>query len=90
MAPYRELLDEADLELVCRLGTLLQLAIALDRSETQPLEDIGARIDKQSLNIAWSSRHDPAIELREVERVAGEFKKGWGLRVKMNPATVSK
>jgi exopolyphosphatase/guanosine-5'-triphosphate,3'-diphosphate pyrophosphatase len=89
MAPYRELLDESDLDLIYHLGTLLQLAVALDRSETQPLDAIRARIDKQSLTIGWTSRHDPKIELREVERISGEFKKCWGLRVKMSPATAS-
>ncbi|PYI57059.1 Ppx/GppA phosphatase family protein [Paenibacillus flagellatus] len=89
-APYKELMEEADLDLACRLGSLLQLAVALDRSETQPLEDVRARVDKADLRIEWRSRHDPAIELRETERVAGEFKKVWGLRVKMSPATSSK
>lgn len=90
MAPYRELLHEADQELVYRLGTLLGLAVALDRSETQPLVDIRARIDKQAVRIGWTSRHDPAIELREVERTADEFKKVWGLRLKMDPAAASR
>lgn len=90
MLHYKELLAEADPELVYRLGSLLQLAIALDRSETQPLTAIRATIDRQELRVDWSGQHDPAIELREVERIAGDFKKCWGLRVKLNRATVSR
>jgi len=90
MLPYKDLLGDTDADLVYRLGSLLQLAISLDRSETQPLQEIRANVVKQDLAISWTSRHDPAIELREVERAAGEFKKGWGLRIKMTPATFSR
>lgn len=90
MAPYKELLTESDLELVYRLGALVRLAVALDRSETQPLETIRASTDKQTLNIYWTGKRNPAVELKQVERLSGEFKKCWGLRVKMIPSIVSK
>ncbi|RKN85498.1 Ppx/GppA phosphatase family protein [Paenibacillus ginsengarvi] len=89
MQPYKELLTDSDVDLVYRLGSLLQLAIALDRSETQPIADIRASIEKQELRIEWTSRRDPAIELTEMGRFAGDFKKGWGLRVKLKGSSAS-
>ncbi|MEF3303809.1 Ppx/GppA phosphatase family protein [Paenibacillus sp. GYB003] len=89
MAPYKELLADSDSDLVYRLGSLLQLAVALDRSETQPIADIRASVRGQELLLDWSSRHDPAIELNEIERISGDFKKGWGLRLKPNRSAAS-
>ncbi|GAA3401639.1 Ppx/GppA family phosphatase [Paenibacillus hodogayensis] len=89
MQPYKDLLAESDLELVYRLGSLLLLATAFDRSETQPIARIGATVDKQDLHVAWSSSTEPAIELREVERIAGDFRKCWGLRIRTHPADLS-
>lgn len=90
MSPFRELLDERDLELVGRLGTLLQLAISLDRSETQPVTELRATLDQQDLSIHWTCRHEPTIELGEIARISGEFRKIWGVRIKTNLALVSR
>lgn len=81
MQPYKDMLSDSDADLVYRLGALLQLAIALDRSETQPIAHIRASIVKQELRIEWSGQHDPAVELREVRLAAENVKKCWGLRV---------
>ncbi|MDF2723431.1 MAG: Ppx/GppA family phosphatase [Paenibacillus sp.] len=81
MTPYKELLTEEDLELVYRLGSLVSLAAALDRSETQHIETIRARIDQQTLQLQWQGRPEPTIELKQVDRISGEFKKCWGLRI---------
>ncbi|OBR68527.1 phosphatase [Paenibacillus oryzae] len=80
LAPYRVLLSEDDLELVARFGVLLQLAAALDRSETQSIGRIQVRMaGRQLLLSPVLPRGHLSVERREVEELAQEFKKLWGL-----------
>lgn len=78
--PYRALVSEADLDTVCKLGMLLLLAAALDRSETQRIALLSiSRQGTQLLLRPQSPRGPLAIERREVEELASEFKKHWEL-----------
>ncbi len=79
-AEYKPLLGEADIETICRLGTLLQLAIALDRSESQSIGRLAAVVSGNKL-LLQPLRADSALamERKEVQALAGDFKKIWGL-----------
>lgn len=90
LLPYKELLEGTDLLMIDRLGSLLRLAIALDRSETQPIRELQARYGaKMTLELRWECTHTPLIELRELEQVQKELFKAWGLRLKVTDATAS-
>jgi len=77
---YPDIMFKEDLSLVCKLGTLLQLAIALDRSETQPIELLKARITHKELQLTAQASRSVMIEERQVTQVAEEFNKEWKLR----------
>ncbi|HZG58438.1 Ppx/GppA phosphatase family protein [Paenibacillus sp.] len=78
-AAHRDLLTDADFSLIVRLGALLQIAVALDRSETQPIATISARSIDKTLRIEVKARRSWAIERRELDTLAKEFAKLWGL-----------
>lgn len=79
LTPYRSLLADGDIELACKLGSMLQLAAALDRSESQAIASVDLFISGSKLHlIAYAGRLLP-VEQMEVESIAKEFKKNWGL-----------
>lgn len=84
---HRDILTEADCLLIVRLGTLLQLAVALDRSETQPVRRLSALAGASGLDLLLECNHSPLIEMRELDATIKDFKKNWGLtlRVKEMP-----
>jgi exopolyphosphatase / guanosine-5'-triphosphate,3'-diphosphate pyrophosphatase len=88
--PYKELLDDSDLNLVCKLGVLLNAAIALDRSETQPIEALKARLDQTELIAVCRFRRNPELELRYLREASKDFTKEWGLNLHIEKAEISK
>lgn len=76
-APYKNILNEGDLLLAIELGTLLQLAIALDRSETQTVADVHVKVRPKELELSLQTQRSPMIELRELEALEKDFKKVW-------------
>lgn len=76
---YRDILDPLDYDRVCRLGSLLQLAIAMDKSETQSIAKFEAFIQKNKLIIQATEHASLHFEQIEVETVVKEFKKAWKL-----------
>jgi exopolyphosphatase/guanosine-5'-triphosphate,3'-diphosphate pyrophosphatase len=87
LAPYRSLLSEGDFERIAKLGMLLQLAAALDRSESQGITalDIAHQKGKQ-LTLSATANHPLQVERMEVETLAKDFKKNWGLAPVLNVA----
>ncbi len=83
LAPYRALLSDGDIELSGRLGTLLQLASALDRSEAQAISALDLVIMAGKLQVVAHASHPLPVEQRETEAIAREFKKTWGLTPKL-------
>ncbi|MBH5317232.1 Ppx/GppA family phosphatase [Paenibacillus sp. GSMTC-2017] len=80
LAPYRSLITIADLDLICKLGVLLQLSAALDRSESQSIRQLAIRITGNHLILLpLHPRGSLAVEIHEVEELASDFKKQWGL-----------
>ncbi|MGG2201453.1 Ppx/GppA phosphatase family protein [Paenibacillus validus] len=90
MAPYKDILLETDLELICKLGVLLQLAIALDVSETQAIEVMTAFTEGTTLHLKVRTKHDPSAEYREVEGQQKDFKKAWGIQLNLHELSFSK
>jgi exopolyphosphatase/guanosine-5'-triphosphate,3'-diphosphate pyrophosphatase len=80
---HKDVLQESDEALIVRLGTLLQLAIALDRSETQPVEQLTAHVHRKDLNLSLTCSQVPYVELRECESISKDFQKVWGLKLKL-------
>lgn len=83
LLPFKEMLTESDEWTVAKLGSLLQLAIALDKSETQPVEKAEADVDdkKVRLRLRLRSSSLPLPELKEAESAGKELQKIWGLKL---------
>lgn len=80
LAEYKELLRESDLELIYKLGTLLQLSAALDRTETQAIVQLNVQLyGIQLLLRPIKPEGSLAVERREVDELSSEFKKLWGV-----------
>lgn len=84
LSPYRSILNERDTEAAAKLGTLLQLAVALDRSESQAIRslDIAATPGKQ-LVLTAQAHHPLPVERVEVDSLAKDFRKCWGMLPKL-------
>lgn len=79
-AQYKPLLSEKDIETVCKLGVVLQLAIALDRSETQAIGKLSTEISGGKLHLrALRAEGMLAVERKEVDSLASDFKKLWNI-----------
>ncbi|MFD0695224.1 Ppx/GppA family phosphatase [Paenibacillus sp. GCM10027628] len=87
---YKDILMESDEALIVKLGLMLQLAIALDRSETQPVQDVELSIKGKTLTIRLLCIHDPIYELKELDAISKDFEKGWGLKIKAQAEAFSK
>ncbi|WP_166244634.1 Ppx/GppA phosphatase family protein [Paenibacillus turpanensis] len=79
---YRDILSESDYHMILKLGSMLQLGVALDRSETQPVEHVQASIHGRELELQLNCSHSPSIELRELQALEKDFAKMWGLKLK--------
>ncbi len=80
---YKDIISESDIEIVVKLGTLLQLAIALDRSETQPILRLEAKALRNVCCLYLQLQHNPSVERREVEALSKDFNKVWGFQLKI-------
>ncbi|MFD1177004.1 Ppx/GppA family phosphatase [Paenibacillus puldeungensis] len=78
---YRSLLQERDTELISKLGTLLELAIALDISETQCIQSMNAKHEHGALLLKLKCRSQAYLETRQLEAAAKNFKKIWGIKL---------
>jgi len=83
-AAHRDLLTDADFGLIVRLGALLQIAVALDRSGTQPIATVSAHSIGRELRITVKPRHAWDIEKRELQTLAKDFGKMWGLTLQVS------
>lgn len=80
---YKDILTEPDFNYIVLLGTLLQLARALDRSETQPVIHLEAVKKNDVLELRIQIKYSAAIEMREIASLSALFKKEWGLAPKI-------
>ena len=66
--------------MICRLGSLQQLAVALDRSQTQAIGRLKIEITASKLLLhAVRAEGTLAVERKEIDTLAADFKKMWGL-----------
>ncbi|MCD9025925.1 Ppx/GppA phosphatase family protein [Cohnella silvisoli] len=79
LAPYRSMLEEGDIEAIAKLGSLLQLAAALDRSESQAITSLELSVKGNKLQLTAHANHPLPVEHMEVESTAKEIKKNWGI-----------
>jgi exopolyphosphatase/guanosine-5'-triphosphate,3'-diphosphate pyrophosphatase len=79
LAPYRLMLEKGDIEAVSKLGSLLQLAAALDRSESQAITELELLVKGNKLQLTAHAAHPLPVECIEVESCAKEIKKNWGI-----------
>lgn len=85
LSPYRRILKEGDFHLAVKLGSLLQLAAALDRSESQAISSLEVSVrGGNKLRLTATARHTMPIERMEVDSIAKEFKKNWGFTPKLS------
>ncbi|MCA1293595.1 Ppx/GppA family phosphatase [Paenibacillus sp. alder61] len=75
------LLEEGDPERIRELGSLLEIAIALDASETQSVEIKEARLQDGALLLRLKCRSRAYLETSRLEGAAKSFKKAWKLRL---------
>ncbi|RKP54960.1 Ppx/GppA family phosphatase [Cohnella endophytica] len=79
LAPYRSMLKDGDIDAIARLGSLLQLAAALDRSESQAIETLELSVRNNKLRLLAHATHPLPVEQMEVENNSKEIKKNWGI-----------
>jgi exopolyphosphatase/guanosine-5'-triphosphate,3'-diphosphate pyrophosphatase len=77
---HKDILLESDVDTITKLGTLLQLAVAWDVSETQVVSTISAAVDEKEFHVHVETKFDPSVECREVDDVQKDFSKVWGLK----------
>ncbi|KJD46320.1 Ppx/GppA phosphatase family protein [Paenibacillus terrae] len=76
---HADILEPSDEERVHRLGSLLQLAIGMDRSESGIITSINPTTGDDALHLRLESMGEPILEQRELEAVAKDFQKAWNL-----------
>ncbi|TDG00725.1 Ppx/GppA phosphatase family protein [Paenibacillus piri] len=79
---HKDILQETDLDRIAKLGTILQLAKALDVTETQAVASVTAVAAAASsrLLLRAAIKHDPSNEISAVDSIQKEFNKIWGLK----------
>ncbi|PZE21473.1 Ppx/GppA phosphatase family protein [Paenibacillus xerothermodurans] len=80
-AQHKDILHDSDVALITKLGVLLQLATALDISETQTVTGVTASAQPTHLDIRIQTKNDLSPELAELESLQKEFNKIWGLQL---------
>ncbi len=79
LSPYQSMLADGDAETIGKLGALLLLASALDRSESQAISSLHISVKGKHLKLLAESEHPLPVEQMEVGNMAKEFKKIWGM-----------
>lgn len=80
LAPYRSMLTEGDVLAVAKLGSLLLLAKALDRSENQSIDALDIAVRSGRLDLTAHSAYPLPVEQMEVDNISREIKKNWHLQ----------
>lgn len=87
---HKDLLMESDEALIVKLGTLLKLAMALDHSETQPVQELQTTQTESTLTLKLLCIHNPIMELKELAAISKDFEKIWELKLKTQAGVFSK
>ncbi|MGF7047457.1 exopolyphosphatase/guanosine-5'-triphosphate,3'-diphosphate pyrophosphatase [Paenibacillus sp. DS2015] len=85
---YKDILLASDEEWIHKLGSLVQLGIALDQSETQVVQSIQANVVNKTFHLTVISDAETWIEQEEMESAMKVFKSAWNLKLKIDfPST---
>ncbi len=85
LAPYRSILRDGDIEMAAKVGAILQLAAALDRSESQAIRELRVTVSGSKLMLIADTDLPLNMEYMETESLAKEFMKVWGLTPRLLP-----
>jgi exopolyphosphatase/guanosine-5'-triphosphate,3'-diphosphate pyrophosphatase len=72
-------LDKADRRLVRRLAGILRVAVALNRSHQQLVQDVHCYTKKGRVTLTLRAGAEPVVELWDARRKAGLFEKAFGV-----------
>lgn len=72
---YKDILNEEDLDAVRKIGMIIKLARALDKSRNSVVEDISCDILGDSVILKTIIRGDASFEILLANKIAPEFKK---------------
>lgn len=75
---YKDIMQEEDLEAVKKLALIIRLAEALDKTHRGVVQDISCDILGDSVIMKTIVTMPAAIEIREAQKVASDFKKIFG------------
>lgn len=78
---HKDILTEADFALVVQLGMILRMAVALDRSETQPVRRVHLQRITKDLHFHIFTAREPVIERLEWSSLEKDFSKIWGVKL---------
>lgn len=85
LAPFRSILRDGDIETAAKAGAVLQLAAALDRSESQAIRDLRVNVSGNKLMLIADSDLPLNMERVETEALSKDFMKAWGLTPRLLP-----
>jgi exopolyphosphatase/guanosine-5'-triphosphate,3'-diphosphate pyrophosphatase len=74
-------LDQGDRRLVRRLGGILRVAVALNRSHRQLVQDVQCRVRKGRVILTLRAATEPVVELWDARRKAGLFEKAFDVEL---------
>ncbi|AOZ94529.1 hypothetical protein LPB68_01660 [Paenibacillus crassostreae] len=86
---HMDILLPSDEEWIHKLGSIVQLCIALDQSETQAVQSISTKIVDKTLHLTIRSDVETYIEQEELDRVIKVFKGAWDLKLKVDFPSIS-
>lgn len=83
LGTYRNLMNKGDDKRLLRLATLLRLAEYLERSRAGRVENIDLAVSSEQVHLRLIAQNEPWVELVEVRKQRGLFKKAFGLELEV-------
>ncbi|WP_018978137.1 Ppx/GppA phosphatase family protein [Saccharibacillus kuerlensis] len=80
---YKDILLPKDEERTRRLGAVLQMAAALDASETQAVTELSAKRSGDRFELELTCRTEAFMEIRDLKVAAKEFEKEWNVKIEL-------
>ncbi|MFD2116526.1 Ppx/GppA family phosphatase [Paenibacillus yanchengensis] len=78
---YNAILHEGDIDLVQKLGTILKVAAALDRSKQQVIKQIRSEWNEYQYILHVKTTASLDLELQEIKQLGNEFRRVWGIQL---------
>jgi exopolyphosphatase/guanosine-5'-triphosphate,3'-diphosphate pyrophosphatase len=86
---HKDILLSSDEEWIHKLGSLVQLCIALDQSETQAVKSISTEIRNKTLYLNVHSDGETFVEQEEMDNAIKVFNSAWDLKMKVSFLSIS-